>query len=105
MPCLHQFCYLCIMPKNSPCKRRVTTILHSVQGDNDFEEQVITPSAAPSVTTHLTGSSDTQPPTISMALQHPSYQLQGWCPGLLCLASILTSRCCSSDSTQFCSCP
>lgn len=55
MPCLDQFCYLCIMPNNPLCKRRVTSVLYSIQADNDFEEWVIIPPAAPPVTTHLTG--------------------------------------------------
>lgn len=61
MPCLHQFCYTCIRrwaedkPECPLCKRKVTSILHSVKGDNDFEELVIAPSAAPSLIIHLTG--------------------------------------------------
>ncbi|XP_071587215.1 E3 ubiquitin-protein ligase Topors-like [Heliangelus exortis] len=55
MPCLHQFCYTCILrwteskPECPLCRRRVTSILHSVRADNDFEEHVIPPPAAPSV--------------------------------------------------------
>ncbi|XP_064901255.1 E3 ubiquitin-protein ligase Topors-like [Columba livia] len=47
MPCLHQFCYPCIVrwteskPECPLCKRRVTSILHSVRGDDDFQEHVI----------------------------------------------------------------
>ncbi|GAB0204956.1 E3 ubiquitin-protein ligase Topors-like [Grus japonensis] len=61
MPCLHQFCYTCILrwaeskPECPLCKRRVSSILHSVQKDDDFEEHVIPPPAAPSVVVHLTG--------------------------------------------------
>ncbi|KAF1419830.1 hypothetical protein FQV24_0000639, partial [Spheniscus mendiculus] len=49
MPCLHQFCYRCILrwadskPECPLCKRRVQSIVHSVRADNDFEEVVITP--------------------------------------------------------------
>nr|XP_021153234.1 uncharacterized protein LOC110364151 [Columba livia] len=61
MPCLHQFCYTCILrwaqskPECPLCKRRIHSIIHSVQGDDDFQELVIPPPAAPSVVTHLTG--------------------------------------------------
>ena len=50
MPCLHQFCYMCILrwaeskPECPLCKRRVQSIVHSVRADNDFEEVVIRPS-------------------------------------------------------------
>ncbi|OPJ62018.1 hypothetical protein AV530_002713 [Patagioenas fasciata monilis] len=61
MPCLHQFCYACIIrwaqskPECPLCKRRIHSIIHTVQGDDDFQEHVISPPAAPSVVTHLTG--------------------------------------------------
>ncbi|NWZ57349.1 TOPRS ligase, partial [Haliaeetus albicilla] len=50
MPCLHQFCYRCILrwaeskPECPLCKRRVQSLVHSVRADDDFEEVVITPS-------------------------------------------------------------
>lgn len=49
LPCLHQFCFECIQrwaerkPKCPLCKGRVTSIVHSVQADNDFEELTIRP--------------------------------------------------------------
>uniref|UniRef100_A0A663FGW0 RING-type E3 ubiquitin transferase n=1 Tax=Aquila chrysaetos chrysaetos TaxID=223781 RepID=A0A663FGW0_AQUCH len=53
-PCLHKFCYVCILqwaedkPQCPLCKGRIITIMHSVRADNNFEEHVITPSAASS---------------------------------------------------------
>uniref|UniRef100_A0A8C0ASA5 E3 ubiquitin-protein ligase Topors n=1 Tax=Buteo japonicus TaxID=224669 RepID=A0A8C0ASA5_9AVES len=50
MPCLHPFCYPCILrwaeskPECPLCKRKVTSILHSVQADDNFKEHVLTPS-------------------------------------------------------------
>ncbi|GAB0205325.1 E3 ubiquitin-protein ligase Topors-like [Grus japonensis] len=61
MPCLHRFCFVCILrwaeskPECPLCKGRVTSILHSVRGDDDFEEHLIPPPAAPSAEGHLTG--------------------------------------------------
>ncbi|XP_065518346.1 uncharacterized protein LOC136005113 [Lathamus discolor] len=49
LPCLHQFCYTCILQwsENSPecplCRSRMTCIMQSVQGDNNFREHVISP--------------------------------------------------------------
>ncbi|XP_071598389.1 E3 ubiquitin-protein ligase Topors-like [Heliangelus exortis] len=49
LPCLHRFCYGCILrwvgskPECPLCKRRVASILHSVRGDEDFEEVFLTP--------------------------------------------------------------
>ncbi|PKU36291.1 e3 ubiquitin-protein ligase topor [Limosa lapponica baueri] len=60
VPCLHQFCYPCILwwaeskPECPLCKRRMLSILHSVRTDNDFEENVITPSVTPSLVVHQT---------------------------------------------------
>ncbi|KAK4817000.1 hypothetical protein QYF61_025920 [Mycteria americana] len=59
VPCLHQFCYTCILrwaeskPECPLCKRRVTSIVHSVRGDDDFQEHVIPPPAAPSAVVQL----------------------------------------------------
>ncbi|NXF38401.1 TOPRS ligase, partial [Nyctibius bracteatus] len=59
LPCLHQFCYTCILqwakckPECPLCKRRVTSILHLVRGDDDFQEHVIPPPAAPARTISL----------------------------------------------------
>uniref|UniRef100_A0A8V5GMX3 E3 ubiquitin-protein ligase Topors n=1 Tax=Melopsittacus undulatus TaxID=13146 RepID=A0A8V5GMX3_MELUD len=42
MPCHHQFCYQCILrwaetkPECPLCKRRIQSILHSVQADDDY---------------------------------------------------------------------
>ncbi|XP_050768616.1 uncharacterized protein LOC127027143 [Gymnogyps californianus] len=69
MPCLHQFCYPCILrwAENKPecplCKREVTSILHSVQGDDNFEEHVIPPPAAPLVFIDLTEGAPGHPAT------------------------------------------
>lgn len=59
-PCLHQFCYLCILqwaerkPECPLCKRKISIML-SVQADDNFEEHVVTPSAASSVVSHQAG--------------------------------------------------
>ena len=73
MPCLHQFCYPCIAhwaeikPECPLCKRRVRSILHSVRVDNDFEEHVIPPPAAPAVVvSHRTGGGPAQPAAHSL---------------------------------------
>ncbi|XP_074788215.1 uncharacterized protein LOC141973479 [Athene noctua] len=61
LPCLHQFFCPCIVrwaeskPECPLCKRKVRSILHSVWADSSFEEYVITPPAAPSLTIRLTG--------------------------------------------------
>uniref|UniRef100_A0A8B9Z1T2 E3 ubiquitin-protein ligase Topors n=1 Tax=Buteo japonicus TaxID=224669 RepID=A0A8B9Z1T2_9AVES len=44
MPCLHRFCYPCILrwaeskPECPLCKRRILSILHSVRADDDYME-------------------------------------------------------------------
>ncbi|XP_069633310.1 uncharacterized protein [Haliaeetus albicilla] len=49
MPCLHRFCYPCVLrwaeskPECPLCKRRILSILHSVQADDDYMEHIITP--------------------------------------------------------------
>ncbi|XP_040397933.1 uncharacterized protein LOC121062243 [Cygnus olor] len=54
LPCFHQFCFPCIQrwadskPECPLCKQRVTSIVHSVQADDKFEELVISLSAAAS---------------------------------------------------------
>ncbi|KAK4816699.1 hypothetical protein QYF61_020583 [Mycteria americana] len=73
MPCLHQFCYGCILrwagskPECPLCKRRVQSIVHSVRADDDFEEVVIRPSglAAASVGTRQAGGAPRHPATHS----------------------------------------
>ncbi|KAK0680034.1 TOPRS ligase, partial [Pygoscelis papua] len=72
VPCLHQFCYNCILrwaeskPECPLCKRRVTSILHSVKADNEFQEHVLPPPAAPSVVVHLTGGAPGHPAAHSL---------------------------------------
>ncbi|NXF40896.1 TOPRS ligase, partial [Nyctibius bracteatus] len=67
VPCLHQFCYTCIVrwadskPECPLCKRTITSILHSVRGDDDFQEHVIPPSVAPEVAVHLAGGAPDHP--------------------------------------------
>jgi len=67
MPCLHKFCYACIMrwaestPKCPLCKRTVTSILHSVRADNNFAEHVISPPAAASTAVHPTRGDPSRP--------------------------------------------
>ncbi|XP_053859486.1 uncharacterized protein LOC128822028 isoform X1 [Vidua macroura] len=57
-PCLHQFCYTCILqwaqntPKCPLCKRRILSILHSMETENDYMEHVIALSETPSVVVH-----------------------------------------------------
>ena len=76
LPCLHQFCYPCIVrwaeskPECPLCKRRVRSILHSVRADDDFEEHVIPPPAAPSLVVHLTGGAAGHP--AAHGLHHPA---------------------------------
>ncbi|KAI6058215.1 E3 ubiquitin-protein ligase Topors-like isoform X1 [Aix galericulata] len=49
LPCLHRFCFKCIhrwaerKPECPLCKGRVTSIVHSVQADDNFEEVTIRP--------------------------------------------------------------
>ncbi|XP_053845752.1 uncharacterized protein LOC128814177 [Vidua macroura] len=55
MPCLHCFCYACILrwadnKTQCPlCKGKMTSILHSLRVDDDFEERAITPPVTPPV--------------------------------------------------------
>ncbi|CAN8220124.1 unnamed protein product [Coccothraustes coccothraustes] len=57
-PCLHQFCYSCILqwaentPKCPLCKRRILSILHSIETDNDYMEHVIALPGTPSIIVH-----------------------------------------------------
>eukprot|EP00075_Anas_platyrhynchos_P014271 XP_027303524.1 uncharacterized protein LOC113840990 [Anas platyrhynchos] len=61
MPCLHQFCFQCIQqwmeskPECPLCKRRVSSIIHSVRADNKFEEVVIPPPAEASLVAQPAG--------------------------------------------------
>ncbi|XP_065519999.1 uncharacterized protein LOC136006014 [Lathamus discolor] len=58
MPCLHRFCYQCILrwaetkPECPLCKGRIQSLLHSVRADDDYVEHVITPSEASSAAVH-----------------------------------------------------
>lgn len=69
MPCLHQFCYQCILqwaeikPECPLCKRRIQSILHSVQADDDYIEHVITPSVASSAIVHQARRAASHPAT------------------------------------------
>ncbi|XP_013032209.3 E3 ubiquitin-protein ligase Topors-like [Anser cygnoides] len=55
LPCFHQFCFPCIQrwahskPECPLCKSRLTSIVHSVQADDQFEELVIRPSSSASI--------------------------------------------------------
>eukprot|EP00075_Anas_platyrhynchos_P013604 XP_027302857.1 uncharacterized protein LOC113840376 [Anas platyrhynchos] len=61
MPCLHQFCFRCIQqwveskPECPLCKRRVSSIVHSVRADNEFEELIIPAPAEASFITQPAG--------------------------------------------------
>ncbi|XP_071887494.1 uncharacterized protein [Anas platyrhynchos] len=61
MPCLHQFCFRCIQqwveskPECPLCKRRVSSIVHSVRADNEFKEVVIPAPAEASLITQPAG--------------------------------------------------
>ena len=67
MPCLHKFCYTCIVcwaeskPECPLCKRTVTSILHSVRADDNFAEHIISLPAAASTAVHLTGGAPGHP--------------------------------------------
>ncbi|XP_075596604.1 E3 ubiquitin-protein ligase Topors-like [Balearica regulorum gibbericeps] len=71
-PCLHQFCYPCILrwadskPECPLCKRRILSITHSVQAGDDFEEHVITPFVASSVIRHQAGGAPGHPAAHSL---------------------------------------
>ncbi|NWI62101.1 TOPRS ligase, partial [Todus mexicanus] len=73
MPCLHQFCYRCILrwaeknPKCPLCKRRVQSLVHSVRADDDFEEVIVRPSglASASARTQQAGGAPRHPATHS----------------------------------------
>ncbi|GAB0205086.1 E3 ubiquitin-protein ligase Topors-like [Grus japonensis] len=86
MPCLHRFCYACILrwadskPECPLCKRRVQSIVHSVRGDDDFQEHFITPPAAPSVASHQAGGVPGHPAAHNPAATEPApveHQLPG----------------------------
>lgn len=84
-PCLHQFCYTCILqwaentPKCPLCKRRILSILHSMETENDYMEHVIALRHHPSLSTKR---EETQDILTSMSLEHPKHGLQKECPGI-----------------------
>ncbi|NXK44103.1 TOPRS ligase, partial [Chauna torquata] len=69
MPCLHQFCFGCIQrwaeskPECPLCKRRVSSILHSVRADDSFEELIIRPPADAPVMARQAGRAHGRPAT------------------------------------------
>ncbi|XP_074934785.1 uncharacterized protein LOC142050232 [Phalacrocorax aristotelis] len=75
-PCLHQFCYLCILqwaetkPECPLCKSIILSIMHWVQADDNFDEDVITPPAEPSAVRCQAGGVPDGPATQS--LHHPA---------------------------------
>ncbi|XP_065518193.1 uncharacterized protein LOC136005026 [Lathamus discolor] len=58
MPCLHQFCYQCILrwaetkPECPLCKGRIQSLLHTVEADDNYREHVITSPLIPPVIIH-----------------------------------------------------
>lgn len=98
LPCLHQFCYTCILQwsENSPecplCRGRMTSIMHSGQEDDNFQEHVISPSDGeePSDSDYQRGGAPGQPaahsPQHSAASQPqaavlmPRHPVAGLCP-------------------------
>ncbi|XP_040977014.1 uncharacterized protein LOC121232712 [Aquila chrysaetos chrysaetos] len=90
MPCLHQFCYACILrwaeskPECPVCKRRIISVVHSVWADDDSEENVITPSTASAVVGRQAGGALGRPAAHSPAAaerQPVEIQLPGAPPG------------------------
>lgn len=67
MPCLHQFCFGCILrwaesKAECPlCKRGISSMVHSVRADDDFSEVVITPTAEPPVLVQQAGRAPGRP--------------------------------------------
>ncbi|KQK73978.1 E3 ubiquitin-protein ligase Topor [Amazona aestiva] len=99
LPCLHQFCYTCILQwsENSPecplCRRRMTSIMQSGQGDDNSQEHVISPPSdgeEPSGSDHERGGAPGQP--TAQSHQHsaasqpqgvvlvPRHPVAGLCP-------------------------
>lgn len=82
MPCLHCFCYACIMQwadnkTQCPlCKGKITSIVHSVQAEDDFEERAIVPPVTAPVVLPASGA-DREPDAPN--LPHPEAQ-QEWVP-------------------------
>ncbi|XP_075596493.1 uncharacterized protein LOC142599489 [Balearica regulorum gibbericeps] len=67
MPCLHRFCYPCILrwaerkPECPLCKRGIRSILHSVRADDDYVEHVVTPPVTPPVVVRQAGGAPRHP--------------------------------------------
>lgn len=80
MPCLHQFCYMCLLrgAESKPeCplwrrRRRILSIMHLVQVGDDFQEHIITPSAASSVAGHQAGVAPCHPAATTLEQQNNS---------------------------------
>ncbi|KAM6035132.1 uncharacterized protein LJ206_000684 [Theristicus caerulescens] len=76
MPCLHRFCYPCILrwaeskPECPLCKRRILSILHSVRADDDYKEHVITSPVTPPVIVRQAGQAPRHP--TARNLHHPA---------------------------------
>ncbi|XP_071887615.1 uncharacterized protein [Anas platyrhynchos] len=87
LPCLHRFCFACIQrwaeskPECPLCKRRVSSIVHSVRADNSFKELVIPPPAEAPLSAQQADAAPAQPaarpeaagpvPTASVGGLHP----------------------------------
>ncbi|XP_032297395.1 uncharacterized protein LOC116652548 [Coturnix japonica] len=77
MPCLHQFCFGCIRrwaqtrPKCPLCNGRVTSILHSVRSDNNFEEYVVRQDG-PRARRAPQSQPEAMPTWVSIFRQHPA---------------------------------
>ncbi|GAB0204913.1 hypothetical protein GRJ2_002956900 [Grus japonensis] len=75
MPCLHRFCYPCILrwaetkPECPLCKRGIRSILHSVRADDDYVEHVVTPPVTPPVVVRQGGGAPRHP--AAHHLHHP----------------------------------
>ncbi|NXL01059.1 TOPRS ligase, partial [Mesembrinibis cayennensis] len=84
-PCLHRFCYPCILrwaeskPECPLCKRRILSLMHSMWADDDFGEHVITPSVVSSVIGRQAGGAPGHPAAHSPAATEP--QPVGMVPG------------------------
>ncbi|KAJ7397969.1 PHD and RING finger domain-containing protein 1-like protein [Pitangus sulphuratus] len=80
MPCLHRFCYACILQwadnkTECPlCKRRMTSILHSVQADDDFVEHVLAPPMTPPANSPPARGANREPDTPNF--HHPEARQQ-----------------------------
>ncbi|GAB0204916.1 macrophage immunometabolism regulator [Grus japonensis] len=75
MPCLHRFCYPCILrwaetkPECPLCKRGIRSILHSVRADDDYVEHVVTPPVTPPAVVRQGGGAPRHP--AAHHLHHP----------------------------------